>query len=309
MSDLSIGNFGFSMGRSEPLFDMDENLISTVVKNQLLSLGLENYRNGSHLPLHYARESIVHSLSLSDVDPGTIDLVVFATNSFWAYKDIHRTNISLMLDELGINRAFPLLVSMGGCANLHNAMIVASQQLKSPEITTALIVTTDCVKPGMSRVVPPELGVFSDGGASLIISKKLSLAFNYLLTHQFTDISLCNVAWQEANPDKYMSGVVKGCYLTFKKTLLTAKIEKQDVDLVVINNYNESVVKAVSHICGLSLEKIYANTLATHAHLVAADNILNLYCAIDEGRIKQGSKVMLLGSGPNNWACSLIEMN
>ena len=80
-----------------------------------------------------------------------------------------------------------------------------------------------------------------------------------------------------------------------------------DIDLLITNNYSLNVSRLYSYITGISFEKIYTDTIATHAHCFSSDISINLHHSQRSKLIETGARVLTFSAGPYQWGACIFE--
>lgn len=92
-----------------------------------------------------------------------------------------------------------------------------------------------------------------------------------------------------------------------KETLAKAGMELKDVDLLVLHQANERILKAATDDLQIDENRVFVN-LANYGNTSAASIPISLFEAERDGRIKRGDVVMLTGFGAGlTWATCLMR--
>ena len=246
------------------------------------------------------------TLAAAACDPASVDHVIYATTTFWQESFYRRQEISRLLWELELTRAYPIGVTLSECANVQAALAVGAALIGAGQARTVMVVSTDCTGERASRLVPPKIGIKSDGAASVLLSREPVGPFVYLGTRQVINAALWNLD-PEASPGQYLREIGNGIKATIDGLLAAQGLSLAEIDLVIPNNYNQSVVRTVGAMIGVPAARVYGRNIARMAHAIACDNLVNLRDARDETAIAPGAKLLLIGTGPNVWGASLVR--
>ena len=92
-----------------------------------------------------------------------------------------------------------------------------------------------------------------------------------------------------------------------RETLNAAEMNLQDVDLLVLHQANERILKAATDDLQMDEQRVFVN-LEKYGNTSAASVPISLSEAVAEGRIKRGSHVLILGFGAGlTWASCLFR--
>jgi len=91
------------------------------------------------------------------------------------------------------------------------------------------------------------------------------------------------------------------------ETLNKAGMTLKDIDLLVLHQANERILKAATEDLQIREDLVFCN-LANYGNTSAASIAISLYEALRDGRIKRGDTVMLTGFGAGlTWATCLLR--
>jgi 3-oxoacyl-[acyl-carrier-protein] synthase-3 len=91
------------------------------------------------------------------------------------------------------------------------------------------------------------------------------------------------------------------------QALRRAGMSADDIDLVVPHQANIRIVEATAHYAGIPMEKVYVN-LDRYGNMSSASIPVALDEAIEEGRIRPGSNILMVGFGAGfTWASSVFR--
>ncbi len=93
-----------------------------------------------------------------------------------------------------------------------------------------------------------------------------------------------------------------------KKACELAGIKTKDLDLLIPHQANLRIINAVGERVEIEPEKIFVN-VQKYGNMSSATTIIGLSEAIDEGRVKKGSKVCLISFGAGfTWASCVVRL-
>lgn len=258
----------------------------------------------------------------SEVDPGSIDHVLFATHSFWAFGEtgdrdryvgqrIARVRNAMYreMTRYGLIEAIPTGIYMHGSGNLGCALIHAQTLVRAGKARRVLVVTFDICDSTESRIVPPGISILSDAGAACLISvadaapPSTGAAFRVRRTFQLARPELADDALA---PDqfRYTFGVVQAL-----KQVGHFFAESSDgpPDLLITNNYSGVTMDLIAKHVVPDGTRRHRENVARFGHAFSSDCLINLSDAVDAGSVHPGRPVALLSTGPTTWnACELV---
>lgn len=156
-----------------------------------------------------------------------------------------------LVNELGMRRAVPYGVSFTRCVNIVSAVEMAMALIRRG-MRYVLVVTADCMAPGLTRIVEPGIGVVSDVASSFVVSAEPTdgAAFAIRSVFRSVDWALADIAAQDNVPEFLrrttagMKAVAQGIY------------EKEasgpaDYAQLITNTVNRSVLRIFSNATGI----------------------------------------------------------
>jgi 3-oxoacyl-[acyl-carrier-protein] synthase-3 len=270
----------------------------------LRTLGLRTFCASRHAPPELAILAAGETLGAAGVPPADIDAFVYASSSFWNPEFHRRHEVSRMLDTLGLTRAYPVGVTLSECANFPSALRVA-RALLADGCRHVLLATVDCIAQHDSRIVPPQLSVKSDAAASCLLSAAQG-EFHVDALAQVARADLWSLAI-DRELERYMVETNASLLACVEQVLSAGHLGTHDLDLVLTNNYNTSVARGYAALLGVPQAKLYTANIARIAHAVAADNLINLRDALDDGRVRSGARVLMIAAAQNLWGGALLR--
>jgi 3-oxoacyl-[acyl-carrier-protein] synthase III len=276
----------------------------------LNALGLESYALSDRSAAELALTAASRTLRRASVMPRDIDVLVYATSSLSDQYAL-REGIANLVLEIGLQHAYPMGVFLSGCANFHSALRIARSLVRSGDAAHVLLVTTDKVPDGVSRMVPPNVSVASDGAASCIVSASSDLEFEVMSVCQHVAPDLvrqCNFD-ASANFTAYLQGFAAGLKRTQEATLAAAELEPEKISKLVLNNYNLSIVRLFRSQLGIPIERMYLRNIARFAHAIASDNLINLSDHVAAEGTLEHEHSLLLSAGPVMWGGAVLRSN
>ena len=278
---------------------------------------LANGETHLDMAVHAARDV----LDRSAIDPAEIGLLLYATAltssaTMAANRAAERGSVlrldtvaecfqypaSTLQAELELTRAAVAGVDQQGCASLMAAMRLGRAMLVAePELGAVLCVSADAFPSNEPRDVV--YNIVSDGACAVLLR---SAARNRILAcGHVTKGSYWDAAALEPEVIAAYFPTARNLILS---TLARAGLELDDIALVIPHNVSRRSWEILCGLLKLPQDRVYMDNIARVGHTVAADNILNMRDAIDEGRVAAGDKLLLFTFGFGlNWGCMVVE--
>ena len=297
----------YELGDLQKIEEIDELKENKQILNTLLTLGLDQYSKSKVSAMDMAKRSILNTLQKTNISREDIDALVYASYSFEDSGFYLHRHIGNLIDELGLENAYPIGTFLSGCGNLHTAIRIAKNLIKSQECKNILVVTTDVVSKNISRIVQPNISVLSDAAASFILTScQTEGEFEVLSNNQHMNAKISHIN-PEFEPLEYLEKVMEGIKQTCAKSLIKVKKESKNSAQIITNNYNISVSKTICDVLDFNFEQNYSKNISRFAHASAADNVINLCDFSTNQSFLTDELVLLLGTGPSTWGCTVLS--
>jgi 3-oxoacyl-[acyl-carrier-protein] synthase-3 len=267
-------------------------------------------------------EAAVRCMRQAGVKPSDIDLVLVAT--FTPDMSFPSTGC-LIQDRLKLN--CPAVDMQAACAGFMYALITGAAYVASGASDLALVIGADC----NSRILNPTdiktYPLFGDGAGAVLLTRGRSdqgiLSYSMGADGSGGDL-LCRPACGSRMPpstellDKglhymYMDGravfrwAVAILCDTIQDVLTNVHLQPNDVDLYIPHQANIRIINASIDVLGIPRSKVF-NNLHRYGNTSAGSVPLALDEAIQEGRVRPGSLVMLSGFGAGlTWGTALMR--
>lgn len=308
--NVFLGGISYQTGEEHDIEEIPELQADQEVLENLLALGLEKYAVSKQSPLQLARRCVEQTLEKTGVDRAEVGAVIFATTGLAVaskpWQPLRYGNeLGELIIDLGLTRAFPLWVSLGECTNMSSALAVASDMVRAGRIRNAIVILADCVGPGYSRIVAPNITVLSDAAVSCLVSDSPS-EYEIIGVHQYAD-------WKMLKTDPYAQfteffrGTAAGVKTVAEQLMQTLGKKPEDFAALLINNAGLTVARIFSEQTGIPVNKIFIDNIARYAHCDAADNFINLHDYALKGTMKAGELYLLVASAPHQWGAAALR--
>jgi len=298
MADLGLGAFAACTGAPVALGELG---LDSGAHDALSAGGMESVLVATRTPVELAVTSARATLdAAAGVDPAQIATVVWGTTSF-TERSWYTDDISHAVTGLGLGQADVIGVTLGECGNIGPALR-ACRALVGETGRPALLVCTDAVRPGASRVVAPNVAILSDGAASCLAGAGADAGSVSVVVESIGQAS--NHRLRALDPDvdgmRALRITAKGVALAAERALESAGRRSAEVSVLLLPNYNASAQTLFAQQCGIELGRVRTPTLASHAHLFAADVLTGLPLIAAEA--EHDAVVLAIAAGTCTWA-------
>ena len=261
-----------------------------------------------------AKAASLLALKRANIDPNMIDLIVVATST----PDCTLPSTACLLQQaldIPVCTAFDLNAV---CAGFVYACVVADKFIKTGSAQYALVVGSERLTSLLDWNDRTSSILFGDGSGAVvlqasttpgIISTSLG-ADGSKWDYIYAMNSLCHpdqspyVKMQGRDVFKFAVQKVTEC---IKAMLADHYLSVDDIDWFVLHQANQRINELIAKQLGLPLHKLLT-TIATHANTSAASIPLLLNASYENGKLKQGNKLLCVGFGSGmTWGSMLLD--
>ena len=290
----------------------------------LKSFGFETvHLAGGESNIDMAIAAAQRLLDESDVDRDEIGMILYAaalnsSSTLWdgnggstdgsvlqldSVPDLFKYPASVLQTELDLPNASVVGINQIGCASIFaalrmgRALIVAEDDLKA-----VLCVSADKFPAGRHRDLAYNL--VSDGACATLV-RRGGARNRIIACTQITKGAL----WDSENiENEIIAAYFPTATALIERTLAKAGLDMDDISLVIPHNVSLRSWEILGRLIGCPQERIYTDNIAKVGHTIASDNLLNLRCATEAGRIEKGDYLLLFTFGyGSNWACMIVQ--
>lgn len=301
---ISLHAIGRSTGRKIPIGQLGEaDKIPRAAIERLKASGFRQFVDDEAGIARMATEALLDTLRQSAVPANEIDAVVIGTDSYWeiAGEDVAdcghvNSGEPLIYCALraGLLNAYPYASGMSGCANSLASLNLAASLVRCRQHTNVAVVLADRMKPGSSRIMKSDLGIFSDIAASFVVSVGHS---GYQVKSIVTHACLPLLSYDSESDAR--SGTKQ---LIYALEEFRAKIETQvgtlgQYDIVIMDNLSEEMKEFVCYALSLEPSRMRLSSKADNGHAFSVDWLLSLQSLKGTGELKPGLKIGIINLG------------
>lgn len=295
----------YELGNLKDIETLDELKEDNQILETLLKFGLKKYAKSHLTPLAMAKQTAKYTLEKVSITRKKIDVLIYATSSFWDSRFYDGKEVSRLSYELGLENAYPIGVFLSECGNIHTAIRTAASLIQTGECRNILVVTTDQTQEGGTRIIPPNISIASDAAASCMVSAEKG-DFEIIHITQHTNAAMSELDINEKS-EEYMYAVTEGIKQTLWKAMKFIEKEPRDFQQLITNNYSLLLSKTISDLGGFEFEQVYTENIAKFAHALASDNLINLCDFFNNNYLNSQDLLLLLGTGSNMWGATILS--
>ncbi len=203
--------------------------------------------------------------------------------------------------DFGLENAIVFGLDQQACTGMLGSLRLARMLLVSePEISRVLCVTADRFPDG--ALYEQAYNLISDGAAACIVSNRPE-GFRIVACHGVT-----NGAMVMASDEVTLGSYFNYTHRVINETLAKAGIGIDAINWIVPQNTNTKAWQILSRLLKFDFERVYSPTIGEVAHVISADNIINLKSLVDTKRVMVGERVLMFMAGYGmNWQCVILE--
>jgi 3-oxoacyl-[acyl-carrier-protein] synthase-3 len=276
-----------------------------------------------------AAEAARKAMGRANVQPGELDAIVFATAS--PDRLLPSTAVDLQA-ELGASRAAAFDLG-AACTGWAYAMTVSEGLIMNGTAQTVLVVGAEKLSAIVNWKDRNTCILFGDGAGATILKKARPVtlpgqAKGILSTFMRSDGTLAELLWRPAgggtrpmSPDVLAEGshfihmagrevfkhAVRSMSEAADRALDAAKLTASDIDLLIPHQANIRIIEATAKHANIPMEKVFVN-VDRYGNTSAASIPIALDEAIEQGRVKEGSTVLMVAFGAGfTWGSLVVR--
>jgi 3-oxoacyl-[acyl-carrier-protein] synthase III len=270
-----------------------------------------------------ASDAARKAMDVAGVHPGQIDVIVLSTAT--PDRLLPATAVDIQA-ELGATRAAAFDVG-AACAGWLYAMATAEGLIMSGTAETALVIGSEKMSSIIDWKDRATCVLFGDGAGAAVLTRSKH-GKGILSSYMRSDGKLADLLYRpDGGATTPMSGDVleKRSHLVrmagrevFKhavrsmadaadRALDGARLTGSDIDLLIPHQANVRIIEATAKHSGIPMDKVYVN-VDRYGNTSSASIPIALNEAIESGRVKDGSTVMMVAFGAGfTWASMVVR--
>ena len=258
-----------------------------------------------------ALEASLNALSMAEISPQEIDLIILATTT---PDKIFPATATMLQDRLGAS--CPAFDLQAVCAGFVFALSTAQQYIENGSAKNILVVGSET----MSKIVDwsdrSTAILFADGAGAVVLSADSNTGIkhsniysdgSYLSSLHVNNNGIDELGTIEMEGNEVFKIAVNRLSDLAEETLKDCNMNSESLDWMVPHQANIRIIKAVAKRINLPMEKVI-QTLDKHGNTSAASIPLALDVGVRDGRIKKGDTLLFEGIGGGfSWGSILTE--
>lgn len=262
------------------------------------------------------------ALDEAGIKPEKLSYIVMGTNSSPYFYPAAAIRVQ---EALGLGGKLAGFDVQAGCCGFSYALYVA-ERLVAPEGKYALVIGSDTNTRFCDWTDRTTCILFGDAAGAVVIgpAKRGRILASFLASHLNENLYMRSEINAETSPFLPQHATVPRHYLrmdgpeifkfavravkeSIRRLLEMAQIKREDLDFLIIHQGNYRILETGAHYAKVPMEKVFVN-IHKYGNTSAASIPLALHEALQEGRIKEGDKVILVSFGAGaTWAGALVE--
>ena len=258
-----------------------------------------------------ALEASLNALSMAELNPENIDLIILATTT---PDKIFPATATILQDRLGAS--CPAFDLQAVCAGFVFALTTAQQYIENGSAKNILVVGSET----MSKIVDwsdrSTAILFADGAGAVVLSadnttgikhSKLLSDGSFLSSLHVNNNGIDELGTIQMEGNEVFKIAVNRLSNLAEEMLKDCSMTSEDLTWMVPHQANIRIIKAVAKKIKLPMDKVI-QTLDKHGNTSAASIPLALDEGVRDGRIKKGDTLLFEGIGGGfSWGSVLLE--
>jgi hypothetical protein len=304
---LFLSSLAYYVGRKYPISELNSDAVREQTKadpTHPVPFFCRSVETTSKMGAETLRKTLIKWREQSEQ---AVDLIIFCSE-----RDYDRTEIGPefleLCAEFDLSHTPIMGVGSNNCGNLGMALKLASYCLLDSDIHVVAIVTADRTFDD-DRIVPMGLGILSDGGGSMIVSKTAPKeGYKCLGLGYRSDRSLAPSNASNSNAH-FMKGMLNGILGAVEDAKRQLSDEYGEPRTMICPSIHLSSIEFISKICRLDFSNAYTKNVTDKSHVFSADLIINLLDSADWRLSKNAhtAPILCLSMSPFSCCAFIIE--
>lgn len=262
------------------------------------------------------------TLEVAGLTPADLDLIVVSTSS----PDYMVPAVSSMVQAM-LGASCPAFTLTTGCTGFVYGLVTAHQYIANGAFNHILVIGVELISRFLDWTDRNTCVLFGDGAGAVVLSPSSSpcgvLSFD-LGSDGEKGMHLAMTGGGSANPMSHeiidrgqnylrMNGrevfkfAARVLFQSTQTVVGKANLTLDDIDLLIPHQANARIIDSAIQTLGLDRQKVFVN-LHKYGNTSAASIPIALVEAIEEGRIRAGSKLALISFGAGlTWASAVVQ--
>ncbi len=229
--------------------------------------------------------------ALKGIDTSKIRYLIVATLS----ADQHMPNVSANLQsKLGLSENMLAFDLNAACSGFLYGLQAASGLLQDGEY--ALVVGAEKLSKYLDFSDRSTCVLFGDGAGACVLEKSDAPFYRYAQVHSDVDHYLFLKDYVHMNGREVFRFAVSAMQRSIENVIEQANLDIDSIDMVMSHQANIRIIDYVAKKMHIPSSKMYTN-VDTYGNTSAASIAIALSCANQEGLLKRGMRLVLVGFG------------
>ncbi|NLY21471.1 MAG: ketoacyl-ACP synthase III [Tissierellia bacterium] len=321
MKGIEILGYGYAKAEHRITNDDLEKIVDTsdewiVARTGISSRYVSENKNTSDL----AYEAAIKAIGNAGIDSSEISLIVVATITPDKFTP---STASIIQEKLNLNQPMMAFDINAACSGYVYALEIASKMIDIGE--TALVIGAETLSKILDYSDRNTCILFGDGAGASIIKKTgtdKSIEFHSRSVPDVNHVLFANGVSQstpltndskdygylEMNGKEVFRFAIKVMQESIESLLNQIDKSIDEIDLIIPHQANIRIISHVARKLKVDIEKFYTN-LHEYGNTSAASIAMALACANEEGILREGMKIIIVGFGAGlTYGASYIEL-
>jgi 3-oxoacyl-[acyl-carrier-protein] synthase-3 len=275
-------------------------------------------RRISHVSaIEMARVASVRALACANLDAADLELIVYGSCSNDEQVPNSASGVQV---ALGAHRAASMDVNTA-CTSFLYGLSSATAMVRTGVVRNALVIGVELISPYMDWSNRNVAVLFGDGCAAVVLQasdseegllgeslgcyadvRQILRVRGMGCTYANNGVTLGDTRW-DFDGQEIFKRAVKGMAAASEHVLARCGVAAADIDLVVPHQANLRIIESVAKHAHIPMDKVFL-TVQRYGNMSAATVPVALVEAIEEGRVRPGSLILMPGFGGGLTLCS-----
>lgn len=302
-SSLYVSGCRSFLGEIHDIGDLE---LDQQTRDALKGKNLEKYSDMQDYSLPgLATATIRKTLEAAETPPSAVDAVVLCTSSYWYHDQLTPQALGLAFCEAGLAHADIVMTSIMGCHNAVTGFRVARNLMKSEDKKNVIVVTADILNRDGTRL-SDGLTLLGDGAASCLISVEKRHTYRLIDVMLHDNHRLYRYSNTGPTAQLFYIEWLRSAAKVSKELLARNGMEVNDLKAVIPNNYSAEISQRIADALETDIRRLVPFN-PTSGHVWSSDVFIGLEKLDTHFDIDDGDRIMMLGTGQQNFGAILLE--
>ncbi|RKG75788.1 hypothetical protein D7W79_19525 [Corallococcus exercitus] len=301
---MRIGAFTWRLGERREIDSLPELSADPRRLQRMKKHGLACFMEATQPREGLMVEALQASVRESGMDPLSIDTVIYATGTFDDREDA--ALMPVVLRRCGLLNARPIGVFLGFCANFTYAFEAIEGLRALGRSRNALLLFSDAYPAGRTRLIRQDSAVGSDGVACCVVSDALERGYDVGPVRHHYDAQATEHL-ETGDIVSYVRAYSNGVRTSAEAALAAAEVGAAECRWLVTANFNRSVLRNISELCGIGADRIYDRNIGELGHCSSADQLIALGQLL-ESDLPASTPLLVTGPADTVWGAAAMRV-